>query len=486
MQHSPKIILAFGAALLLFACGEEGTSEPIEYPEESSAEICSSSENAPVSSIADIQRSSSSEDLATSSSSDARSCSSLTESSSSFSSSSALSSSSLLVLPCKTETEDHCEYGSLYDERDGQTYKTVRIGNQIWMAENLNYAYLQPTATLDSSSWCRYNEPDSCANYGRRYIWSAAMDSAAIFSAAGKGFGDGVGCGTMQQPEPCDPRTFVRGVCPAGWHLPTVDEWYEFYPVTSDSDLEAPCSYGFCTHGLNFEDFWSSIGYESSSAFSFRQQYSEWGVRKDSALSVRCLKDTILGLGYVYQGVMTDLRDGQVYKTVTIKDQTWMLQNLNYGPVEGSSCYDDDESNCSKYGRLYTWGAAMDSAKTCCGYGKRCEMKVDVQGICPDGWHLPSKKDFELLIGAVKEINYYWFWNLLHLLSNSFSGVKMDGFRYAGYASFFYSSTESDDEGRKAYYFGVTKDDWEGVVHNINSISKEGSISVRCVKDVPD
>ena len=286
--------LYFCIILFLVACGEEGASEPIEYPEESSAEICSSSENAPVSSIADIQRSSSSEDLAASSSSDGQSSSSSVESSSSSSSSSARSSSSLLVLPCKTETEDNCEYGTLYDERDGKTYKTVRIGNQIWMAENLNYAYLQPTATLDSSSWCRYNELDSCAKYGRLYIWSAAMDSAAVFSDASKGFGDGVVCGSVQQPVPCWPNTFIRGVCPEGWHLPTVGEWIEFYPVSSISDLEVPCTYGFCNHALDFDDFWSSVAvaHDQCAAFSFRyQDYSGFGIEKKSALYVRCLKD---------------------------------------------------------------------------------------------------------------------------------------------------------------------------------------------------
>ena len=49
------------------------------------------------------------------------------------------SGSVTLATPCKTETEDNCEYGKLKDDRDSQTYKTVKIGAQWWMAENLNY-----------------------------------------------------------------------------------------------------------------------------------------------------------------------------------------------------------------------------------------------------------------------------------------------------------------------------------------------------------
>jgi uncharacterized protein (TIGR02145 family) len=94
---------------------------------------------------------------------------------------------------------------------------------------------------------------------------------------------------------------------------------------------------------------------------------------------------------------------------VKIGDQVWMAENLNFDPGRGSSsdakydwswCYDNDPSNCAKYGRLYTWAAAMDSATTYCGFGKSCTATHPVQGICPSGWHLPDTTDWHDLIVA--------------------------------------------------------------------------------------
>lgn len=96
-------------------------------------------------------------------------------------------------------------YGQLIDERDGIVYKTVVIGKQTWMAENLNYAHNK------SSCW-----HDSCSVFGRFYTWSVAMDSDAEFSKNGEG------CGIRRT---CSPAYPVRGICPYGWHLPTKAEY---------------------------------------------------------------------------------------------------------------------------------------------------------------------------------------------------------------------------------------------------------------------
>ena len=123
--------------------------------------------------------------------------------------------------PCKTATEDNCEYGTLTDDRDGQTYKTVKIGEQWWMAENLNYAYTDvpfkySSYTSDSTSWCYDNDAANCAKYGRLYTWAAAMDSVGTWST------NGMGCGYYME---CSPTNPVRGICPEGWHLPDETEW---------------------------------------------------------------------------------------------------------------------------------------------------------------------------------------------------------------------------------------------------------------------
>ena len=88
---------------------------------------------------------------------------------------------------------------------------------------------------------------------------------------------------------------------------------------------------------------------------------------------------------------LVDERDGQVYKTVCIGDQVWMAENLNW---DGAGlCYDNNPANCDVYGRLYSIYETTA--------GKVSTPDQPVQGICPDGWHVPSKEEFEKLIDEV-------------------------------------------------------------------------------------
>jgi len=75
-------------------------------------------------------------------------------------------------------------------------------------------------------------------------------------------------------------------------------------------------------------------------------------------------------------GILTDSRDGKRYKVAWIGSQLWMAENLNFN-AKGSKCYNNNESNCQKYGRLYNWDTAMNA--------------------CPIGWHLPTNKEWDQL-----------------------------------------------------------------------------------------
>lgn len=100
-------------------------------------------------------------------------------------------------------------FGStLIDSRDGQSYKIVKIGKHIWMAQNLNFE--------TDDSYCYDDDEEKCAKYGRLYTWTTAMDGEGWFSV------DAVGCGDGKK---CTPTYPVQGVCPTGWHLPNSDEW---------------------------------------------------------------------------------------------------------------------------------------------------------------------------------------------------------------------------------------------------------------------
>lgn len=122
----------------------------------------------------------------------------------------------------------------------------------------------------------------------------------------------------------------------------------------------------------------------------------------------------ISGGGGPPAGTVTDY-DGNVYETVTIGTQTWMKENLKSlhyadgSAIEEVYAYDDNTSNVDAYGRLYSWNAVMKATKAAPGN----------QGICPDGWHVPSKAECETLIeylggivvagGKMKETGYtYW------------------------------------------------------------------------------
>ena len=223
--------------------------------------------------------------------------------------------------------------GTMTDERDGQTYKTVTIGTQTWMAENLNYAYtgvpyLYDENSSDSNSWCYKNDSLNCVKYGRLYTWSAAMDSVGEWSTNGKG------CGWEAE---CSPTYPVRGICPEGWHLPANSEWNALFTAVggrsaADMMLKStsgwfdsgngtdaysfaalPVGYryvdGSFTNEGEYVDFWCST--EESGVFAYTMglgfvhgiaKLAEYN--KLNGFSVRCVKDLQASAQKKYQNVI--------------------------------------------------------------------------------------------------------------------------------------------------------------------------------------
>lgn len=105
------------------------------------------------------------------------------------------------------------ETGILTDERDGEVYTTAKIGDQIWMGQNLRYLPTEPAEGCDFTWVDESEEPEQLATYGRHYSWQGAtrLPCDCMFKV--------VSFGSEDYPTP------QQGVCPKGWHIPSLDEW---------------------------------------------------------------------------------------------------------------------------------------------------------------------------------------------------------------------------------------------------------------------
>jgi len=161
------------------------------------------------------------------------------------------------------------EKNSFTDPRDDKTYKTVKIGTQVWFAENLNYKV--------GNSWCYGNVESNCQKYGRLYDWKTATNA-----------------------------------CPKDWHLPSNDEWEKLMSARDSWKFkDGTDTYGFSIAQGGSRDtkgkflhigmagfYWSSTEWHTKDAFFWDGSASgfdgeaEWvTTHKASGLSVRCLQE---------------------------------------------------------------------------------------------------------------------------------------------------------------------------------------------------
>ena len=201
------------------------------------------------------------------------------------------------------------------------------------------------------------------------------------------------------------------------------------------------------------------------------------------------------GIAY---GSLTDSRDGQFYRTVSIGTRRWMAQNLNYAGDLASLgvCYNGSADSCWKFGRLYTWAEAMALAGTydSAMWGSTATRR----GICPGGWHVPSDSEWTAMLDSVEadsRVGSGMGGTALKSRSgwrNSGGGTDVFGFRvlpagerfhdgtnrYAGYNAYFWSSSEYDaNDAWYRYLFEGNANAYRG------SYYKPNGFSLRCLED---
>ena len=210
--------------------------------------------------------------------------------------------------------------------------------------------------------------------------------------------------------------------------------------------------------------------------------------------------------------VLIDARDQKRYRTILIGEQVWMAENLNYGDsvsypaLVGErkyGCYNNLSENCEKYGRLYSWSVAMDSAGVFstsgkdCGFGSRCTPTYPVRGICPEGWHLPTKAEFETLVSEVGGDSVGGlFLKSLTGWKDGGNGMEVEGFSaypagiyQIGYQSESMTTRFWTSNGLSAYkeyhYLGAycMLLEYDNDFVFVSGCAAEEGFSIRCLKD---
>jgi uncharacterized protein (TIGR02145 family) len=184
---------------------------------------------------------------------------------------------------------------------------------------------------------------------------------------------------------------------------------------------------------------------------------------------------------------LIDGRDQQKYATVCIGEQVWMAENLNWAGA--GFCYDNNSGNCSSYGRLYsiTQLTGLDTSNANPG---------TVKGLCPEGWHVPSKAEFEELIAfcggetqAADALRSTSGWPTTHSNSTDFD-LKPAGhyttsattslFRNIGTDAKLWTSSQDISSG---FYYAVNAYHPNFSLGTYSATVQEWYFSCRCVKD---
>ncbi|NTW31793.1 MAG: hypothetical protein HGB12_04080 [Bacteroidetes bacterium] len=396
---------------------------------------------------------------------------------------------------------------------DSVIYKSVKIGTQEWMSENLNVSVFrngdiipevrtksewEKAGTDGKPAWCYYdNDTVNGKKYGKLYNWYAVHDE--------------------------------RGLAPSGWHTPNDNELTTLFDAlggesVAGEKLKSTNIWEDKSKGTNVSGFsglpsgtrdtdgsfslggsyfycWSASSYDSKNAKYFVLNLNKALVRnnnyKSYGFSVRCIKSVETKVESGSTASKSVSTDKVFYKSIKIKTQEWMTENLNVSVFRNGDIipevksktdwenagkdgkpawcyYDNDTLNGKKYGKLYNWYAVHDQ-----------------RGLAPIGWHVPNDKELTTLIdvlggesvaGGKLKSTTGWGEKSNGTNISGFNGLPSgtrfnDGsFSLEGSYFYFWSASTLDD--KNARYCFLKSDD--ALTRNDNY--KSFGFSVRCVK----
>ena len=192
-------------------------------------------------------------------------------------------------------------------------------------------------------------------------------------------------------------------------------------------------------------------------------------VKDSGGLTATMSKVIYISSGTNQTDYVIDSDRGTMYGAVKIGTQWWLSENVD--ATGGRSCYRNSQENCETYGGLYTWPTAMNNS-----------ISPKAQGICPDGWHIPTTDEWETLFSYFGEENAR-----AELEVGGSSDFRMQyagqinaaGFsEYMGSVVNFWASTKLTGSNAWSYSLQAGKDQvWK------ITLGQAYKISVRCIKN---
>ena len=202
--------------------------------------------------------------------------------------------------------------------------------------------------------------------------------------------------------------------------------------------------------------------------------------------------------------MITDLRDGNVYRTIVVNGKRVFAENLRYADSSAmvnlkgqSGCYKDELKNCVIGGRYYTWAAAMNLDRKWNLASANSFIGTQHRGACPEGWHIPDTTEWKIMFSAFSPASPHQKMGYAGWTSatdaSGFSalpiGTIYDEYGWSGYGyeeyAFYWSASERINESRIAeyWYLGDGNMHFGGFAGLGSPGHKSMYFRVRCVQD---